>query len=103
MTKQEIEQVDNSKRLLWDGYSVPEQFYQHVKSAVADVVQVLVPEAKYKTEHLMGKDSWDAMSRGDRRIAGRCLSHMVACREVPLLEAPQRHEYPKWYRVPVTT
>ena len=102
MTKQEEKQVDDSKRLLRDGYSVPEHFYQYVKTAVADVVQVLDPEAKYKTEHLMGKDSWDAMSPGDRRIAGRCLSHMVACGELPLAEETQRHEYPKWYRVTVT-
>jgi len=102
MTEQEKEQVDNLTRLLRDGYSVPEHFYQDVKTAIADVVQALDPEAKYKTEHLMGKDSWDAMSPGDRRIAGRCLAHMAACGELPLAEVPQRHEYPKWYRVTVT-
>lgn len=98
MTNENTKPTQNVVRLLRDGYSVPEQFYGNIKATISDVIPGLDPRAKYKTEHLIGTDSWGAMSRGDRRTAGRCLSHMVAAGELPLEEAPQKHEYPKWYR-----
>jgi hypothetical protein len=77
--------------------SVDHAFFVLIRRSVEEVIPVLDPNVSYKAEHLLGAEMWESLSNGERRLAGRCLSYMVASGQLRLSVAPTRHEYPKRY------
>ena len=55
---------------------------------------------KYNLKVLCGAEFWKPLSDGQKRMAGRCMVHMVEVGLLPLHFAEGRHEYPKLYWLP---
>ena len=83
--------------VLYDGYTVSADFYNSVRLQVDNVIPALERDRKYTLAMLCGPEFWDCLSNGERRMAGRCMAHLVACKRLPLRFAESRHEYPKYY------
>lgn len=91
----EIEQTMS----LQDGYAVSKVFYNCIRLQVEDVLPALQPDDRYTLKTLCGKEFWGQLAIGERRMAGRCMAHMVVIGLLPLSFADSKHEYPKWYRL----
>jgi len=85
--------------MLYDGYTVPEKFYNVVLYQVREILPALIPGEKYTLELLCGDAFWLPLSDGQRRMAGRCMAHMVNNDQLPLCFAITKHEYPKRYQL----
>jgi hypothetical protein len=88
--------------MLYDGhnvYTASATFYTAVRLQVEEVIPVLERDVKYKLEMLCGEAFWRTLSDGEKRMAGRCMAHMVANGLLPLRFADTKHEYPKWYQL----
>lgn len=84
--------------LLHDGYPVAGDFLAAIRAQVEDVPPELGPYGAYTAEQLCGSTFWHSLSRGERRIAGRCLASLVSQGTIPLVHVPGKHEYPRRYR-----
>lgn len=58
---------------------------------------LLVEEESYTAKELLGDPFWLSLSRWGRGLAGRCLSHLVATRSVPLHKVTRARRYPNKY------
>ena len=85
--------------LLHDGYPISKSFFDRVQQQLEERLPTLKRYKRYKAQPLLGDAFWDAMNNGERRMAGRCLAHIVARKLVPLHFAKSNHEYPKWYQL----
>lgn len=84
---------------LYDGYSVSEKLYMAVLYQVEEVIPAMECDVKYTLKMLCGDAFWRTLSDGEKRMAGRCMAHMVVNKRLPLRFADSKHEYPKWYRI----
>ena len=83
-----------------DGYTVACEFYDSVKHQVEEVLEAIQRDVLYTAEALCGAEFWSLLSKGERRLAGRCLAHMIIVRRLfPLVHCPGRHEYPYRYKL----
>lgn len=89
----------NINVLLSDGYPVTQTFYDSLRQQVEEALPAMERDARYTLEMLCGATYWDQFSRGERRIAGRCMSCMVERKLLPLCVADTKHEYPKYYQL----
>ena len=88
--------------MLYDGeciYTVAAAFYNAVRYQAEEIIPALIPGVKYKSEWLCGDAFWTPLSDGEKRMAGRCIAHMVVNGLLPLRFAESKHEYPKWYQL----
>lgn len=85
--------------LLAGGYPVKAAFITSLRHQVEAALPTLIPHLTYTLEKLCGKAYWASLDAGERRLAGRCMAHLVATNEFPLLFAPSNHEYPKHYQL----
>ena len=86
--------------LLYDGtraYVAPREFYESIRREILDVTQVLLADEGYTAEMLCGPEFWSQLSDNERRLAGRCVSHMVRDAVLPLRRLGCRHQYPARY------
>jgi hypothetical protein len=83
----------------YDMYSVPAKFYTAIRLQVEEVIPALKHDEVYTLEMLCGEVFWDTLTNGKRRMAGRCMTHMVANNLLPLRSVKGRHEYPKLYQL----
>ena len=83
---------------LGDGFTVAQEFYDLVLQWAESGLEHLSPIRVYTARHLTGTSRWDALSNCDRRIAGRCIAHMVGRSLLSLTVVKGRHEYPMRYR-----
>lgn len=83
--------------VLNDGQPVTKTFFDRVRQKVNVVIPALNPVERYTAEMLCGDEFWSALDNGERRLAGRCLAHMVNEDLLPLRVAESNHEYPKYY------
>ena len=82
------------------GLTVPEVFFYDLFQQVKDIIPGMIPGVRYTLDMLCGPTFWDALTDGQKRIAGRCMVHMVETGMLPLQFAEGRHEYPKLYSLP---
>jgi hypothetical protein len=80
-------------------YTIPAALYNDVLKTVSEVIHLLVPGEIYTVEIIYGKALWGPLTDGEKRMAGRCLAHMVANRRLPLRFVGCPHEHPKKYRL----
>ncbi len=85
--------------LLAGGYQVKAAFITSLRHQVEAALPTLNPNLTYKLEKLCGKAYWSKLDAGERKLAGRCMAHLVVKNEFPLLFAPSNHEYPKHYQL----
>lgn len=83
---------------LGDGFTVTEEFYDLVLQLADSGLEHLSPNRVYTARHFIGTSHWDVLSNCDRRIAGRCIAHMVGRGLLSLTVVKGRHEYPMRYR-----
>lgn len=83
--------------LLGDGYCVSSDFYTALIRQVEAIVPALDAFESYTLKALCGDAFWRQLSNGERRMAGRCMAHMVSHKILPLTFAKTKHEYPKRY------
>lgn len=91
--------MTNTNVLLYDGYSVPKILFDQVQQQVEGVIPMLERDERYTLEMLCEPNYWTMLDDGERRKAGRCMSHMVYMEILPLEVAESKHEYPKRYRL----
>ena len=53
----------------------------------------------YPSKKLCSKTFWSALSNGDKKLAGMCISEMVKYGLINLREVRGLHEYPKLYEL----
>ena len=80
--------------------TVTEVFFLALFHQVKDIIPGMIPGVRYTLDMLCGPTFWDALTDGQKRIAGRCMVHMVETGMLPLQFAEGRHEYPKLYSLP---
>ena len=89
--------------ILYDGhrmYTVSAAFYNDVMNTVSEVIHIFLPVDRYTLRKIYGEALWLEMTRGERRMAGKCMAHMVANDRLPQLRfVEHEHEYPKKYRL----
>ncbi len=85
--------------ILYDGYSVSEKLYKAVLYQVEEIIPAMEDDVKYTLKILCGDEFWDLLTDGEKRMAGRCMAHMVVNKRLPLSFSDSKHEYPKWYRI----
>ena len=98
--KTEDRGASHSRRLylmLDDGTFVDRIFYGRLLEHVLERVPSLTPGAPRSLKQICSPSFWTMLGNGERRIAGRCVSDMVAKEVVSLAPVEQRHEYPKKY------
>jgi len=59
----------------------------------------LEPDTPYPSKKLCSKTFWSALSNGDKKLAGMCISEMVKYGLINLREVRGLHEYPKLYEL----
>ena len=82
-----------------NGFSVSKSLYESVKRQVDEVLPILKTEREYKLETLCGDDFWNSLSDGEKRLAGRCMTHMVDHKLLPIRYADYSCRTPKRYRL----
>ena len=85
--------------LLAGGYQVKAAFIASLRHQIEAALPTLNPNLTYKLEKLCGPAYWATLDAGERKLAGRCMAHLVVKNEFPLLFAPSNHEYPKHYQL----
>jgi hypothetical protein len=80
-------------------YSVPSEFFKTILRIIREILPALWRDQPYTLELLCGPESWGLWTDGERRMAGRCMAHLVVSGQLPLRFAESRHEYPKKYRL----
>ena len=103
MKQNEIVKVIPTHIILYDGhriYTVSAAFYNDVLNTVSEVIHIFVPGDKYTLRIMYGEVLWLEMTRGERRMAGKCMADMVANNRLPQLRfVEHEHEYPKKYQL----
>ncbi|UCE64309.1 MAG: hypothetical protein JSU59_03980 [Nitrospirota bacterium] len=81
-----------------DGFTVPKEFFESVHKQVLETLPGLLPDNGYTLEKICGPEFWAPLTDGQRRLAGRCMVHMVRNRILPLnftgpiCATPKRYE-----------
>ena len=83
--------------VLNDGLTVTEVFFSALLHQVEEIYPAMIPGVKYTLEMLCGPTFWGPLTDGQKRVAGKCMVHMVENGMLPLHFAEGRHEYPKLY------
>ena len=80
-------------------FSITGEFFIAVYMAIEDNRKNLQKSVRYKAEKLCGKAFWSALSDGDKRLAGMCISELARYKLINLQEVKSVHEYPKRYQL----
>ena len=99
-------QKDNKKKdnnlttpLFYGGFVYPE-FLNYIRDVVIERASSLSPHTIYTFEEICSDFFWKVFEDGEKRIAGKCMRHLVAKAEVPFIEVNEyRCQSPKRYRL----
>jgi len=80
-------------------YTIPAALYNAIRLQVEEIIPAMERGVEYTLEMLCGDAFWQTLTDGERRMAGRCLAHMVANKRLPLRFVGCPHEHPKKYRL----
>lgn len=86
-------------KLLW-GYQAPKAFYEDVAKQVALAMGSIEAGKLYTTKTLCGDAFWSGLGRNkNKRLAGRCLAHMVYKKRFPFEFVQHMRSPTKRYRL----
>lgn len=86
-------------QLLAGVYPVSAEVIESIRQQVEAALPTLNSHLTYTLEKLCGKAFWAQLDSGERKLAGRCMAHLVVKNQLPLLFVPRKHEYPKHYQL----
>ena len=82
-----------------DSFTVPQKFYDAVCRQVTDIEPALILGAQYTLKKLCEPEYWNSLTMYERRVAGRCMKHLVENELVPYDFAGWICQQPKKYTV----
>ena len=85
--------------VMYDGYPIPKAFFDQIQQQLEKTLPTLKRSGRYKARPVLGEAFWESLTNGERRMAGKCLAHLVSLKRVPLHFVKSNHEYPKFYRL----
>lgn len=88
-----------SQTPLYDEYNVDTALLNSVKQQIEKAIPTMKRNVGYKLESLCSEDYWKDLDSGQRRMAGRCVAHLVTKSLLPMCFAESKHEYPKHYQL----
>ncbi|MCX7178074.1 MAG: hypothetical protein NTX56_04625 [Proteobacteria bacterium] len=77
----------------------PPEMLNSVEQQVKDMIPRLVRGVRYTAKILCGKAFWKPMEKGERILAGVCLSYLVAKNRLPLVDAGMNSSHSKVYEL----
>lgn len=83
--------------LLKQGHVATKDFYDCIKIQALDAVNWLPMNITVTLERLCGDTFWSELTTEERKLAGRCMAHLVEHRLVPFEYVGCKHAYPKRY------
>lgn len=92
-------QLADKVKFLAGSYPVSAAFLESIRRQVEAAIPTLNPHLAYTLEKICGKAFWARLDNGERKLAGRCMAHLVIKNEFPLAFVPGKHEYPKYYQL----
>lgn len=84
---------------LSDGFSVSKDIYECFRQMVVESLAQISPGNAYTLRKILGRDIWNELDNGERRLIGRCVAHMTTRKILPLIIVESKHEYPKRYQL----
>jgi hypothetical protein len=91
--------IDNNLVVvLPSGYTAPKQFFDRILRQAITAIPTLTRSRALKATELLGQEFWASLGNADRRLAGRCIAHMVATDHLPLAPIEGKPTDPLWYR-----
>jgi len=70
--------MTNETIKLNDGYTASKAFYTRVYKMMVAALSGKVPGIKCTVEQFVGQKLWCELGSGERKLAGRCVAHMVS-------------------------
>lgn len=62
---------------LYGNYMVLESFYKNIQSQIEEALPFLERDMQYTVEMLCDPNFWKSLNPGQKKMAGRCVAHMV--------------------------
>lgn len=84
---------------LSDGFSVSKGIYEGFRQMVVPSLTEISPGKAYTLKNILGREIWNQLDHGDRRLMGRCVAHMTTRKILPLRIVESKHEYPIRYQL----
>lgn len=89
--------------LLQHGHVAPQSFYNGIRDLILDQIPALNPNHVVTLENFYDPESWHQMDIEERKLAGRCMAHMVIHGILPLDFVGCKHSIPNEYRLKQST
>jgi hypothetical protein len=77
--------------------TVPRSLFSSILRQVTAIAPAVDPHQEYTLQELCGEEYWQSLSNWHRRLAGKCMAHMVTHGLVPYCFAGHLCESPKKY------
>lgn len=74
------------------------EFMDFVCCVAEDRIPSLSYNVSMTAEDIFGEEAWQLLSRGERRLAGKCMKQLVEDNVLPLAPVMGIHEYPLFYQ-----
>jgi hypothetical protein len=74
------------------------EFMDFIRNVAEDRLPNLPPDEDMTAMDVLGEELWAQLSRGEQRLAGKCLKRLVEDNALPLERVAGIHEYPLLYR-----
>lgn len=95
--------LEDVQVLVHGKYFVSALFLQVVSLQMSvDLSLWLDEERAYTARRMCGEPFWSLLTRGEQRLAGSCISHLVNQGDLPLLRISRAKVYPIRYRLKVS-
>jgi hypothetical protein len=85
--------------LLHNWYPVHIELLNCVRLLMQGVQFLLAPGKAYKAKDLCGHAFWALLEKGERRLVGSCISHLVRTDELQLTKLNDEGTYPNRYEL----
>jgi len=74
--------MDNTEDIIYvklnDGYRASKAFYMYIHKMMVAALSGKAPGVQCTVKQFIGKDLWNELDTGERKLAGRCVAHMVS-------------------------
>lgn len=80
-----------------DSITVPESFYNSIKSKIRFYLPYLQDSSYFVMEDLLGVGDWGSFTEAEKQMAKVCIAHMAQSGEYPICPRGPVFEYPQSY------
>lgn len=84
--------------VLPDGYMVPKPLFDSIKKEVIKFLPRANRHKAIKSPELFCSSFWKSLTRAEKSLAGRCIAHLVATKDLPLVAIKGRNKDDRFYR-----